>query len=121
MDLRDFFSCKRTGTSELDSATDQEPSGDANSLSSLTQATCVKKQHLTTTERRNIYKSKLSFKMEWENKYPWVTCTDPSECMFCGTCEKWGNPPAGSAGAWTTRGVTDWNHGTELLKHAHSQ
>ena len=44
-----------------------------------------------------------------------------SECMFCGTCEKWGNPPAGSAGAWTTRGVTDWNHGTELLKHVHSQ
>ena len=42
--------------------------------------------------------------------------------MFCETCQKWGNPPAGSRGAWSTRGVTDWNHATELLKqHADSQ
>ena len=41
--------------------------------------------------------------------------------MFCETCLKWGNPPAGSRGAWKTRGITNWNHGTELLKqHADS-
>ena len=52
---------------------------------------------------------------EWEKKYPLVTCKDPSDGMFCETCLKWGNPPAGSRGAWKTRGITDWNHGTELL------
>ncbi len=42
--------------------------------------------------------------------------------MFCGTCKRWGKPPAGSRGAWTTRGIMDWNHATELLKqHADSQ
>ena len=42
--------------------------------------------------------------------------------MFCETCLKWGNPPAGSRGAWKTRGITDWNRDTELLKqHADSQ
>ena len=42
--------------------------------------------------------------------------------MFCKTCLEWGNSPAGSRGAWKTRGITDWNHGTELLKqHADSQ
>ena len=42
--------------------------------------------------------------------------------MFCETWLKWGNPSAGSRGAWNTRGITDWNHGTELLKqHGDSQ
>ena len=77
---------------------------------------------LTPCEKKRIYKAKLSYKKEWEKKYPWVTCKDPSDGMFCETCLKWGNPPAGSRGAWKTRGITDWNHGTELLKqHADSQ
>ena len=59
---------------------------------------------------------------EWQKKYPWVTCKDPSNGMFCETRLKWGNAPAGSRGAWKTRGITDWNHGTELLEqHADSQ
>ena len=28
-----------------------------------------------------------------------------------------GKPPAGSRGAWKTKGISDWNHATELLKH----
>ena len=36
--------------------------------------------------------------------------------MFCSICQQWGNPPAGSRGAWTTRGITDWNHASELSK-----
>ena len=36
--------------------------------------------------------------------------------MFCKICQKWGQPSAGSRGAWTTRGPTDWKHATELLK-----
>ena len=42
--------------------------------------------------------------------------------MFHNTCQKYGNAPAGCRGAWTTRGVKDWNHATELLKqHMRSQ
>uniref|UniRef100_A0A1X7VXB8 Uncharacterized protein n=1 Tax=Amphimedon queenslandica TaxID=400682 RepID=A0A1X7VXB8_AMPQE len=36
--------------------------------------------------------------------------------MYCTVCQKWGNPPAGARGAWTTTGICDWNHGTELLR-----
>ena len=85
MYLRGFFSCKRTSTSEPDSSTDQQPSGDAKSP---IQAICDndiehhmphnKKQHLTLTEIEEDIMSK-SFKVEWETKHPWVTCTDPSQ------------------------------------------
>ena len=137
------YLCKRTSSqseqsAEPESHTDQE-AGDADSpqstdacstSTSSTQATEEqqldhqpprKKQHLTASEKKKIYKARLSYKREWEKKYPWVTCRDPSEGMFCATCQKWGKPPAGSRGAWTTRGITDWHHATELLKnHADS-
>ena len=31
-------------------------------------------------------------------------------------CKKWGRPPPSAKGGWTTRGIVDWNHATELLK-----
>ena len=40
--------------------------------------------------------------------------------MFCTICQKWGHPTAGSRGAWTSKGVTDWSHATELLR-AHGE
>ena len=74
------------------------------------------------SEKKELYKAKLSYKKNWETKYPWVYCNNASEGMFCSICKRWGKPPAGSRGAWTTRGITDWNHATELLKqHADSQ
>ena len=36
--------------------------------------------------------------------------------MFWKLCQKFGKPPATARGAWTTRGIVDWNHGTEQLK-----
>ena len=69
----------------------------------------------------NMYIARLSYKREWEKKYPWVSCTDSKKGMFCTVCQKWGHPSAGSRGAWTTRGITDQKHATELLKsHAES-
>ena len=44
-------------------------------------------------------------------------CANPTDGMFCAVCQKWGRPPAGTRGAWTTKGVNDLNHATELLKH----
>ena len=43
-------------------------------------------------------------------------CTDPTDGMFCRLCQAHGKPPPTARGAWTSRGVTDWNHATELLK-----
>ena len=71
---------------------------------------------MTTSEKKKLYMAKLTYKKEWEAKYPWVYCNDSSLGMFCGICRKWGKNPAGSRGAWTSSGITDWNHATELLK-----
>ena len=114
MDIQSFISCKRSGTDlsdEPDICSGKEVSGGTDSATSY-----------AATNEAEVYKSKLSYKKEWESMYPWVTCELPSDGMFCSTCQKWGSPPAGSRGAWTIRGVTDWNHATELLKqHAGSQ
>ena len=65
---------------------------------------------MSVTTSKKKYKAKLSYKKEWEIHYPWL------HGMFCKTCQKYGNAPAGCRGAWTTRGVKDWNHATDLLK-----
>ena len=127
MDIRSFISRKRSGTDlsdQPDICSGKEVLGGTDSATSYAAANELpqKKQHQSEGEKRKVYKSKLSYKKEWESMYPWVTCELPSDGMFCSTCQKWGSPPAGSRGAWTIRGLTDWNHATELLKqHAGSQ
>ena len=50
-----------------------------------------------------------------------MSCVSLADGMFCSICQKWGKPPAGSRGGWTTRGITDWNHASDQLKqHADS-
>ena len=117
--ISEFFSRKRTSSEETDSHRDQEASGDAQNLTHTTvdeehQKPQKKKPHLTPYEKKRIYKAKLSYKRM--GKEISLGHKDPSDGMFCETCLKWGNPPAGSRGAWKTRGITDWNHDTELLK-----
>lgn len=117
MSLLSYFGKKSYGGTELDQPAEQHGS----SSSDVAEEPPRKKQcrQLTVSEKRKLYKAKLSYKKEWEKIYPWVFYDDP---MFCTTCQKWGKPPAGSRGAWVTRGNTDWNHGTEFLKqHADSQ
>jgi len=42
--------------------------------------------------------------------------------MFCHICQKIGKPPGTARGAWTSRGVCDWNNATEDVKaHIDSQ
>ena len=64
--------------------------------------------------------SQAQLQEEWEKKYPWVYSDDPKQGMFCKLCQKRGNAPSTARGAWTTRGIQDWNHATEQLKE-HSQ
>ena len=72
---------------------------------------------MNVTKSKKLYKAKLSYNKEWEIHYRWLRCRDPNGGMCCNTCQKYGKPPAGCRGAWTTRGVKDWNCATELLKH----
>ena len=51
-----------------------------------------------------------------------MNCKNPTDGMFCAIYQKWGKPSAGTRGVWTTKGMVDWNHATELLKqHADSK
>ena len=36
--------------------------------------------------------------------------------MFCHVCQSSGKPSATARGTWTVKGVTVWNHATEMLK-----
>jgi len=137
MDIRAFFlqkslNSEHATTESRTSSTDQEGAGndepccsqqvpsDEEQDKELEPPPQKKRKSLLASEKKKIYKAKLSYKKEWETKYPWIICKDPNEGMFCGICKKWGSP--GSRGAWSTRGITDWNHASELLKqHAESQ
>lgn len=104
-------SCKESPVS-------QDPTASVETQKEVISEPQKKKQHvgMTASEKKKLYKAKLTYKKEWEAKYPWVCCIDPSLGMFCGICQKLGKNPAGSRGAWTSRGINDWNHATELLK-----
>ena len=70
----------------------------------------------TKAAKKKAYKSKLTHRRQWETKYPWVYCDDVEKGMFCRLCQEHGKPPANARGAWTSRGIADWNHGTDMLK-----
>jgi len=44
--------------------------------------------------------------------------TDVTQNMSASFSQKAGNPPASARGAWTSRGIKDWNHAINLLKVA---
>ena len=116
---------KHTGTGN----SSEDPSQQSSEVSSLPSSSgepppphSKKQQQLSSSEKRRQYKAMLSYKREWEKKYPSVTCQDASKGMFCTVCMKWGHPSAGSRGAWTSKGISDWSHATEVLKlHGESQ
>ena len=75
-----------------------------------------KGKSLSKATKKKMYKSHLSYRKEWEKTYSWVYCTDPEKGMFCRLCQNFGKTPVTARGAWTSRGINDWNHATELLK-----
>ena len=130
MDLRKFFFSSQSASElslpqecrESDSETQHICGSVATSSSPESSCPQAKKCKPWASEKRRAYVARLSYKREWEKKYPWVFCYDSSKGMFCNIYQKWGQPSAGSRGAWTTRGLTDWKHATELLKsHAWSK
>ena len=112
MDIRKYLPKKRPSEVLDDSSSD----GDGDVPTTPQYPACLK------AAKKKIYKSKLSYRHQWEAKYPWVHCEDRQKGMFCRLCQEHGKPPANTRGAWTSRGILDWNHATEMLKlHNDSQ
>lgn len=119
MDIRKFLPSKRrvcedqddNSESESDSGmVEHEEMPDIATTSKSSKALSVK------AAQKKAYKSKLTYRCQWESKYPWVYCNDTDIGMFCRLCQAHGKPPATARGGWTIRGIVDWNHATELLK-----
>ena len=66
------------------------------------------------------YKAGLSFRPKWKETYDWLLCESSDEGMFCSICRTHGRPPSSAKGAWTVRGIRNWNHGAEMLKQHNS-
>ena len=92
----------------------------SDAVTSTNSEASVGRSEYSKAQTRKLYKARLSYKKEWEQKYPWVYCDNPKQGMFFKLCQKQGNAPSTARGAWTTRGIQDWNHATEQLKE-HSQ
>ena len=130
MDLTKYFSRKRA-LSQSPDISDEDLSDEDCYLEGLTPVESFSglsevgsssslsksgKHSMSKSEKKKAYKAKLSYRKQWESKYPWVYCTDIAQGMFCKLCQQKVNPPATARGAWTSRGMKDWNHATELLK-----
>ena len=124
MDLRNFFTRKRVHAgSSRDSEEDEDvvpTTSTSDALTSTNSEASVGRSVCSKAQKRKLYKARLSYKKEWEQKYPWVYCDDPKQGMFYKLCQKRGNAPSTARFAWTTLGIQDWNHTTEQLKE-HSQ
>ena len=106
MDIRRYCSRKCSGEASSQPATKSQALD--------CQATSTPKDKQTTkAEKKKLYKSRLGYKKEWEYNYSWVCCTDPAKGMFC---QDHGKAPLTAKGGWTSWGICDWNHATELLK-----
>ena len=126
MDLRNFFTRKRVRAgSSRDSEDDKDvvpTASTSDALTSTNSEASVGISECSNAQKRKLYKAWLTYRKEWEQKYPWVYCNDLKQGMFCKLCQKRGNAPSTAMVAWTTRGIQDWNHATEQLKeHAQSK
>ncbi len=117
MDIRKFSRKRPCSSESTEAPTDEQDTAQPCSSGDLPP---TNPPGISKAKQRKVYKARLSYKKQWEQTYPWVYCKDPSEGMFCKLCQKRGNPPPTARGAWTTRGMKDWNHATEQLKE-HSQ
>ena len=109
--ITNYFSRKRS----LELASDDNDAGSSSSSQTLE---CSENMASSKSAKSKVnYRSRLSYRKEWEKLYPWVYCNTPEAGMFCHICQKFGKPPATARGGWTSRGITDWNHATEILKN----
>ena len=121
MDIRKYFSKKRPREDESqddDTDVDVLPTHSEGCSTNVTEGCSTNFTEGCSTNltakalKKNVYKSKLTYRCQWESKYPWVYCEDPENGMFCQIFQKFGKPPATARGAWTSHGISDWNHGT---------
>ena len=63
------------------------------------------KETTTKASRKKVYKSRLSYKSQWESTYPWEYCTKVEDDMFCRLWQAYSKPQPTAHGSWTTRGA----------------
>ncbi len=84
MDIRNYFTRKRTASEATGAGTSAEASqADLEGASQSGAEPPQAKKKLSSREQRAAYRSKLSYKKAWEEKYPWVSCDNPLDVMFC--------------------------------------
>ena len=107
MDIRKYFSRKRALDQPPDYSDEESdhgkgiPSIDSSTLelssaenSQLSSSSSIPAEHassghsMSKSEKKKAYKAKLSYKKQWEIKYPWVYCTDVTQGMFCKLCQQ---------------------------------
>ena len=118
MDIRKY-SGKRTQKEQSDKSSGEECDTEESLYcadKSKSSMTCHVSNKLSAQQKKEMLQEKVIYKKVWEKVYPWVQCEYPEVGMFCTLCKKWGRPPPSVKGGWTTRGIVDWNHATELLK-----
>ena len=82
----------------------------------LSMDSTTQKETTTKASKKKVYKSRLSYKSQWESTYPWVYCTKVEDGIFCRLCQAYSKPQPTARGGWTTQGIIEWNHANELLK-----
>ena len=113
MDIRKYLG-KRTQKKQSDKSSGEESDTEESLYradKSKTFMTCPVYNKISAQQK------KLGYKKVWEKVYPWIQYEDPEVGMLCTLCKKWGRPSPNAKGEWRTRGIVDWNHTTEPLKH----
>jgi hypothetical protein len=72
-------------------------------------STVPRQKSMSKGEKKRAYKARLSYKSQWEQKYPWVYCSDVKQGMFCKLCQERGNPPAPTARGERSQGLEPCN------------
>ncbi|XP_064386984.1 zinc finger MYM-type protein 1-like [Halichondria panicea] len=119
MDIRNYLSNSRKRShKEVASDSDSDSDSTSDNESVMPDPRCTQPAQLvqSKSDKKKAYKSKLTYRQQWKLKYSWIDCANAEMGMFCVICKKYGKPPGNARGAWTTRGITDWNHATEMLK-----
>ena len=105
MDIRKFLPSERRACEELDEYVENSESDKgvfdpmADELPDTLPAPRPSEVQSTKSAKKKAYKLKVTYRCQWESKYPWVHCSDTRNGMFCHLCQAYDKPPATARGA----------------------
>ena len=96
MDIRKYFSKKRPREDESqddDTDVDVLPTHSEGCSTNVTEGCSTNLTEGCSTNptakalKKKVYTSKLTYRCQWESKYPWVYCEDPEKGKFFQICK----------------------------------